>query len=120
MSKTGRRRSDELETGMEWKGERTVSKNETPQESSCGCGCCGGGKGLSGKAWLILTLIVLLVIALAVWSQAASTTPAGTAAPDAAKSAQPIALPKLLDLGANKCFPCKMMVPKGASKASEQ
>jgi len=33
------------------------------------------------------------------------------AAPDAARPAIPAALPRLVDLGADKCIPCKMMAP---------
>ena len=33
------------------------------------------------------------------------------AAPDAASPAAPAALPRLVDLGADKCIPCKMMAP---------
>ena len=33
------------------------------------------------------------------------------AAPDAANPAVPAALPRLVDLGADKCIPCKMMAP---------
>lgn len=47
----------------------TTEKNQDKQ--GCGCPCCGGGKGLSGKAWLIVAVIVLLVVVLAVWSNAA-------------------------------------------------
>jgi thioredoxin 1 len=33
------------------------------------------------------------------------------ATPDAANPATPVALPRLVDLGADKCIPCKMMAP---------
>ena len=37
--------------------------------------------------------------------------PSGPAPAEAAKSAQAAALPRLVDLGADKCIPCKMMAP---------
>ena len=51
-------------------------------------------------------MIVMLVIALAVSVGSAANK-------DTKKPAKPAAkqLPKLLDLGASKCVPCKMMVP---------
>jgi len=53
--------------------------NEKSKQESCGCGCCGG-KGMSGKAWLIVAIILLLVVALALWSNAAVPAPAEPAA----------------------------------------
>lgn len=50
------------------------------------CGCCRG-HAMSGKAWLIVAGVVLLVITLAVWSNAASPEPAAaTGAATAART----------------------------------
>ena len=55
---------------------------------------------------LLLTLPSLLcIVPLAVAAE--TNTPAGTATNAAPK----VALPKLVDLGANKCIPCKKMGP---------
>ena len=41
----------------------------------------------------------------------AVATETALATPDAANPATPVALPRLVDLGADKCIPCKMMAP---------
>lgn len=59
------------------------------------------------KKFLLLALAVVMLASLGAATAAAQTNlpAAGTNAP-----AKP-ALPKLLDLGAGKCIPCKMMAP---------
>ncbi len=42
---------------------------------------------------------------------AASSKPAATSSAPAAGATQPAKLPRLVDLGATKCIPCKMMAP---------
>jgi thioredoxin 1 len=82
--------------------------------STCGCGggnCCGG----SGKwIWIVLALAIAGVVIVknagkkdCLPSTPAATTP--TVAPAAA--GQATAMPRLVDLGAGKCIPCKMMAP---------
>jgi thioredoxin 1 len=85
--------------------------------SSCGCGggsCCSG----SGKwIWIVLALAVVGVLIARNADKkngAANDTPAtvvrvGTQ--DVAVAGQRQALPRLIDLGATKCIPCKMMAP---------
>lgn len=59
------------------------------------------------KKFLLLALAVVMLASLGATTAAAQTNlpAAGTNAP-----AKPV-LPKLLDLGAGKCIPCKMMAP---------
>lgn len=58
------------------------------------------------KAILVILSVLMMVSILAAVS-------AGTKKPDGKKEkpTQVKALPRLLDLGADKCIPCKMMVP---------
>jgi thioredoxin 1 len=93
-------------------------------KSACGCGdSCGCSK--SGKwIWIVLALAVAgVLLAKNAGKKDASTTllaskntPAvveaatsNAAAPEAAS--QTNALPRLVDLGAGKCIPCKLMAP---------
>ena len=90
---------------------------------SCGSGNCGGGFG----KWIVAVL-VLAVIGVLIAKQAgnkpgngntvpAGATPstltntAGNAPAPEATATNAKALPRLVDLGANKCIPCKMMAP---------
>ena len=92
--------------------------------SACGCGggsCCSGpGKWI----WIILVVAIagVLIAKNVAKKPVPETTPAGTgtpatveatgapvAAPDPAGAVKP--LPRLVDLGADKCIPCKMMAP---------
>ena len=79
-----------------------------------------GGMGVGTKIGIVIALIVIVAAAIfarngkpgSVQSQAQASSPAAlqtTAAVtnDPAKTV----LPKLIDLGANKCIPCKMMAP---------
>lgn len=100
--------------------------NETGKQdeiSSCGCGggnCCRG----PGK-WIWIALAVALVgvlIAKNAGKKPAATAPAA-GEPSAAvetsavpahtseSAAQSKPLPRLVDLGAGKCIPCKMIAP---------
>ena len=54
-------------------------------------------------------IAIVLVVAAAVVSAVMLKKSRPVAEPHAATAAQP--LPKLLDLGAGKCIPCKMMAP---------
>lgn len=59
--------------------------------------------------WLrvLTTMVAVLIVALAISAGCATDKKGGTA------PAKPVAkkLPKLLDLGATKCVPCRMMAP---------
>jgi len=92
--------------------------------SACGCGggsCC---RGPAKWAWIVLAAAVLgvLIAKNAARKPAAAKVPEGRETPAAANSpgaaagapetaAQGQALPRLVDLGAGKCIPCKMMAP---------
>ncbi len=100
------------------------NSNKKDEGSACGCGgasCCSGrGKWI----WIVLALAVVgvLIAKNAGKKPAPADTPTGNntpavidatgtnpAAPDLATEGK--ALPRLVDLGAGKCIPCKMMVP---------
>lgn len=96
---------------------------EKKEDSPCGCGggscCSGAGKWI----WIALALAVVGVLVAknaekkgeSVGSPAASATPVAveaTGAPGVSEPAgQAKAIPRLVDLGATKCIPCKMMAP---------
>lgn len=62
------------------------------------------------KQLLRFTLAALLLVTLtATLATAQTNAPTATNAPATTPAKQP--LPKLLDLGANKCIPCKAMAP---------
>jgi thioredoxin 1 len=60
---------------------------------------------LSGRLAFVALLLAGLAFALA------SSALARQAAPTAASASAPAALPRMMDLGANKCIPCKRMAP---------
>ena len=82
-----------------------------------------GASKLPGRAWgrgLLAVAIVAVAVGAYVLRPAAGqgqASPASTAAPvkgagDApARAATTASLPRLIDLGADKCVPCKMMAP---------
>lgn len=96
------------------------SENEqkVPAGRESGGSCCTGpGKWI----WLLLAAALIAVV-VARNAKKSDVSPAGTASPtvqtDAAAPAQTVpgaaqkqALPRLVDLGATKCIPCKMMAP---------
>ena len=86
--------------------------------SACGCGggsCCSGpGKWI----WIILALAVAGVLIAkntgtkpAASKTAAVTETTGGKGSVAEMATQSVPLPRLVDLGAGKCIPCKMMAP---------
>lgn len=96
------------------------------QGEGAGCGCGGGhGGGGSGKwVWIVMALaIVGVLVAKNAWkNRATASAPAPIVAPAAGEAtgtnaavpetvSQTKALPRLVDLGAGKCIPCKMMAP---------
>ncbi len=90
-------------------------KNEGAACGSGGESCCGG----SGKwIWIVLALAVAWVLVMKnVGQKETSTTPAASITPPRVEVTSPNAvtqakaLPRLVDLGAGKCIPCKMMAP---------
>ncbi len=59
------------------------------------------------QVWLLIGL--LLLFSLAACGQAEFSAPAAAAATGSAQPTQGV--PRLVDLGADKCIPCKMMAP---------
>ena len=102
-----------------------ADENDKKDEgSACGCGggsCCSGpGKWI----WIVLVLAIagVLIAKNAGKNQVSGSTPVATGSPAAVAETgtnavvpeagtQGKALPRLVDLGAGKCIPCKMMAP---------
>lgn len=90
--------------------------------SACGCGggsCCGGQ---SKWAWIVLALAVVGVLAAKDFLRrdaSPAAVPGGVAAAvvtnvpggELETVARRMPIPRLVDLGAGKCNPCKMMAP---------
>lgn len=101
--------------------------NEVRKQDDEGAACgCGGGSCCSGSRtwiWIILAVaIVGVLIAKNVGkksgvgpSPAASIVPAAVGGGGTQSASEPAgkvkAMPRLVDLGATKCIPCKMMAP---------
>ncbi len=97
------------------------AKNQTENPSSCSRGSCCTGPGK--WIWFLLTAALIAVVVARNLKQAktppahrplaATETIAITPAPaaPATTEAQGLALPRLVDLGAGKCMPCKLMAP---------
>jgi len=82
-----------------------MSDDQSTQDSSCGCGggsCCGRSVRW---IWIVLALAVAGVL-LVKHSGDKKGVVAATPVVSQVK-----ALPKLVDLGAGKCIPCKLMAP---------
>jgi len=95
-------------------------------DSACGCGGGSSRKGRTTWVWIVLIVAVAGVLiarnarrtsAATRASQAeGSETPAAVAAGTESTQARPDsahgqALPRLVDLGAHSCIPCRMMAP---------
>jgi thioredoxin 1 len=97
--------------------ENNGEQKKEVSDSGCGFGSCCTGPG----RWLRAVLVVAVfgvVIALNVWrkDKPAAAPAAGSAAgtvgtQDLQPAGQGQALPRLVDLGATTCIPCKMMKP---------
>jgi thioredoxin 1 len=109
--------------GLQWLGKRyrnmkeerrMANEVEQKQEGpACGCGggdCCGGP-----TKWIWIVLIVAVVGVLIAKNAGkkpdAESAAAGKNAPAVEASGQAKAIPRMVDLGATKCIPCKMMAP---------
>jgi thioredoxin 1 len=97
-----------------------ATDHENKEEvSACGCGCVGGSCCSGPGKWIWIGLVgALLGIAIAkiaMKKPVASTTPVAieaTGAPAVLMPAgQGTAIPRMVDLGATKCIPCKLMAP---------
>ena len=102
----------------------TEDNDKNREESPCGCGDRGNG---GGRKWVWIILAVCIVAVFFTKSackcglqtgsnQTAVTPPAIVPAPSVNKTqvetdTREKALPHLVDLGAGKCIPCKMMAP---------
>ena len=59
----------------------------------------------------IVGAVVVAAAAIVVLKQGKKAEPAGATAQTGVEAAQAKALPRLVDMGAGKCIPCKMMKP---------
>jgi len=89
----------------------TPEPEPTPTPSPCHCGMNGCETGCGRRAprswiWMALAVAVLGVL---VAKNAVTKTAVPTAASEPAALGK--ALPRLVDLGAHSCIPCKMMTP---------
>jgi thioredoxin 1 len=64
-----------------------------------------------GKSGRIAVLVAVIALALVAYVKRPAADGNAAAGGDADKSTAVAALPRLLDLGADKCVPCKMMAP---------
>ena len=80
------------------------------------CAPCGAGKALI-VAVLVVAVIAVILAKGRRGKEEAPPTPGASATAPAATPAEPVtpqpqkALPRLVDLGADKCIPCKAMAP---------
>jgi len=97
-----------------------MANNSDKKNEGEACGC-GGGSCCSGPGkwiWIILALAVAGVLVVknvgkkeSAPTPVANLSPAGVVATSPNAGTQEKALPRLVDLGAGKCIPCKMMAP---------
>lgn len=111
-----------------WESEKIMTDNEAKKDEgdSCGCGSCWNGSGT--WIWIILALAIVAVFlakppclcrppkeanqgAMAAPSNNSEAVKAVVLKGANATAGQTHALPRLVDLGATKCIPCKMMAP---------
>lgn len=86
-----------------------MSDDQTKTESSCGC--CGSGRWI----WIVLALAVAGVLMLKQSGKKEPSSSPAVVAGDGSVGSNTVvkgkALPRLVDLGADQCIPCKMMAP---------
>lgn len=101
-----------------------MSEVHKSKDNGAACGC-GGGSCCSGRGrwiWVILALAIAgVLIAKNAGKKQVSASAAATASPAVvgttgtqgvlAAASQGQTIPRLVDLGATKCIPCKMMAP---------
>jgi thioredoxin 1 len=96
----------------------TTNSEKKDNNEACGCGGGSCGSGPGKWIWIILALAVVGVLVIknvgkkeSAPSPVANLSSAGVVATSPNAGAQEKALPRLVDLGAGKCIPCKMMAP---------
>jgi thioredoxin 1 len=102
--------------------------NEPKKDDACGSAFAGGGgtccSGPGKWIWIVLAVAVVGVLiaknggkkkapasAVAASETPAAVEPTSPKVAEPSAAAQETALPRLVDLGAGKCIPCKMMAP---------
>lgn len=80
-----------------------MNDHDTNATGKSGCGC-GDGKSCGGTGKWIWIVLILAVAGVMIARNAERK-------PVPKNQVAPTALPRLVDLGANKCIPCKMMKP---------
>ena len=104
-------------------GGGATSNTNAGGQSGGGCGC-GDGRSCGGKGkWIWIALMLAVAGVMIARNAERKTSPESPVAPNATSGAvqtpgspaespaQAKALPRLVDLGATKCIPCKMMKP---------
>lgn len=66
---------------------------------------------MKAKNLAVVSAVAVSAVAVLVLKTERRTPPAGSPAQVRAEAARPQALPRLVDLGAGKCIPCKAMKP---------
>lgn len=102
-----------------------MANHSEKNDAGAACGC-GGGSCCSGRGMWIWIILIVAVVAVLIAKNAgkkdvATSTPTNNVAsavieavgtPGVQEPAgQAKAIPRLVDLGATKCIPCKMMAP---------
>jgi len=97
-----------------------MTDNSDKQNEGETCGCNGGSccSGPGKWIWIVLALAVAGILVMKNGGKkessptpVASLSPTGVEATNVNAVKQEKALPRLVDLGAGKCIPCKMMAP---------
>lgn len=105
--------------------EKGSENDKSEAGAGCGCGgadCCGGRQG----RWIWIVLVLAVAVVLVAKSGGRKQSAVNAAGPASSGVVAPVAsvtngqavveagrkqLPRLVDLGADKCIPCKMMAP---------
>ena len=118
-----------VHAGWKWlkrpKGSVNMTENGEKKAEGAACGCgggsCGGGRG----KWIVIVLALAVVGVLIAKNAGKKPGPESAAPVSGSPSAveataakdipEPVgqakAIPRMVDLGATKCIPCKMMAP---------
>jgi len=99
-----------------------MSNGSENKDSGSSCGCSGGSCCSGPGKWIWLILVIAVAGIMIAKNQQKKTKPvvepsapatvvASVAEQPVAQVSETKALPRLVDLGATKCIPCKMMAP---------
>lgn len=63
------------------------------------------------RSWIVVVALIMAVCVMTAAVAATKSTPKSKPPPSKTTKAKPAALPRIVDVGAEKCIPCKLMVP---------